>query len=546
LTDQIESLKDEIQKLKSRNTELEVSALKYQMLFEQSADAFSILNLETGKFTECNNSAIQMHGVENEGNFLNLSPADLSPEFQPCGNRSDELAIKKILKTFTEGPQIFKWVHCKLDGSTFPCLVSLSPIVLGEERLVMAIGRDISDIVKVQHELQLAKEEAEAAEKSKSLFLANMSHEIRTPMNGILGMAQLLGDNLKEPEDKEMLSVIKDSSDTLLTILNDILDFSKIEAGELELEMIDFDLHKAIDDQKSLFQSLVIERGLALEINIDKNTPQYINCDSVRLKQVLNNLLSNAIKFTESGKITFSVLPKVSDGRNLLEVSVKDSGIGLNDVEITSLFKVFTQADSSTTRKFGGTGLGLSICKNLVEKLGGEIFVESEIDKGSKFTFTVEYTPVVKQAIPIDAENQSFDIEEKDFSKLSVLLVEDNAINLKVATGFLKKLGISPDIAKNGLECITKVKANSYDIILMDCQMPLMDGYEATEKIRALKSEHRPMIVALTASAIKEEVDKCFSVGMDKFLSKPLNFKSLQSVLVEVSSNRCQDHGAVS
>ena len=384
---------------------------------------------------------------------------------------------------------------------------------------------DMTAIKTQELELIKEKERALEAEKAKSLFLANMSHEIRTPMNGIIGMTQLLEDSLTVKEDLEKLDIIQNSSKALLTIINDILDFSKIEAGKLELEYRNFSIKSLVENQVKLFSTLAIEKGIEISSHISRDIPDLINLDEVRVKQVINNLLSNAIKFTKKGVVSINVSNLEN---NKLQITVKDSGVGIDKVALEKLFQDFTQADNSTTRRFGGTGLGLSICKKLVESMGGEISVESIVGQGAEFTFTIKYKEATQSKIKVPQKIDSKDIVFSDFK---ILLVEDNLVNQKVASGFLKKLGIVADLAVNGQECLSALENKTYDLVIMDCHMPVMDGYEATKKIIEKYGNNKPKIVALTASTMKEDVEHCFEVGMDDFISKPVTIDTLNKVL---------------
>jgi len=395
-----------------------------------------------------------------------------------------------------------------------------------------------SRIEERTRELAVEKTRAEAASIAKSNFLATMSHEIRTPMNGVLGMAQVLITTALTEEQQLYVKTILDSGNSLLTVINDVLDFSKIEAGKMELEHNVFNLSVISNEVISLFNSKAHEKNIIINLDIDDNCPQDLIGDSLRIKQVLQNLLSNAIKFTDHGVIKISISGSMSgEGSASLMVSVKDSGIGIDKGSQDKLFSDFTQADSSTTRKFGGTGLGLAICKQLITLMGGEIGVNSQPDQGATFWFTINID------VSNESSNQSATNNTSELSKHptllqgNILLVEDNAVNQIVAKAILEKFGLTPDIANDGQQAIDKIKNKAYDLVLMDCQMPVLDGFDATEKIRQIEKDNNvpgPLpIVALTANAHNKDKERCLAVGMNDYLSKPIVKADLYNILTQ-------------
>ncbi|MFI5172577.1 MAG: ATP-binding protein [Chitinophagales bacterium] len=386
-------------------------------------------------------------------------------------------------------------------------------------------------------ELESEKERAEHSERVKEQFLTNMSHEIRTPMNAILGMTRLLLQKDPKKDQLKYLNAIKHASDNLLVIINDILDLSKIEAGKINFEKIDFDLRAELESVYETININAEEKGLSLSLEMDNNIPQVLIGDPYRLGQILLNLAGNAIKFTEKGRVLISVIPVANDTENIsLQFAVQDSGIGIAKDKLSYIFDMFTQETSSTTRKFGGTGLGLAICKKLVELQGGTIHVESEPGKGSIFSFILNYK------IEKDKSASDLYVEEdidagKKLKDLRILLAEDNEFNQMVAVDSLEAVieGVKIDIAKNGIEAVDMVNKNEYDLVLMDVQMPEMDGHEATKKIRSSNNEkiNSIPIIAMTASVIKAEVEKCFESGMNEFVGKPF---SVDELLEKMSS----------
>lgn len=391
-------------------------------------------------------------------------------------------------------------------------------------------NRLMSALDSHQERLVLEKEKSEYSAKVKSEFLATMTHEIRTPLNGIIGMSELLNGSTLNEQQSHYAKTIQNSGGQLLSIINDVLDFSKIESGKMELNLTSYDLLQAIKSSLSLFEIQCQNKGIDLSFEHDvKGEELYIEADEVRLRQVLLNLLGNAIKFTEHGQVQVKLLV-INESIEFIEfeLSVKDSGIGISNNQVAILFDEFTQADSSTTRDFGGTGLGLAICKKICEKMGGDISAHGEMGVGS--TFKVHLTLEKKQQPIADVVD---DIEEcwqqsryqLQGIKARILLVEDTDINLEIATAILEDSGFEVEAAVNGKQASEKFLLSEFDIVLMDCLMPVMDGYEATRQIRKSDTHNAKSIpiLALTASALQETKDKCLTAGMNDFLSKPFD-----------------------
>lgn len=371
--------------------------------------------------------------------------------------------------------------------------------------------------------------EAASASVAKSAFLANMSHEIRTPMNGIIGMAQLLQESNPSDEQKEYVDAIRKSSDVLLDLINDILDLSKIEAGKIDLEHIDFNLGHVLDDVQHLLMAKAAAKGVHLEIEIEKDMPLILKGDPTRIRQIVLNLAGNAVKFTDQGKIllTVNVLERMGD-TILIRFTVKDTGIGISKEKQKTLFKPFTQTDISTTRKYGGTGLGLNISKQLVDMMGGTIGVESTVQKGSTFWFTILFEYGRKDRVTATAKTID-SVEERLFH---ILVAEDNPVNQKVIETLLLKMGHSVQMAQNGIEAVKMVREENFDLILMDGSMPDMDGFEATKLIRS--TGNTIPIIAVTAHAMQGDRQEFLNAGMDDYLAKPIDAKLLKKTILRV------------
>ena len=394
-------------------------------------------------------------------------------------------------------------------------------ILPGENNLLDVIGylnEQISKRKAAEQALIVAREVAEKANQAKSEFLSVMSHEIRTPLNAVIGLGHILSRQNPRPDQMNNLQVLRTSADNLLSLINDILDFNKIDAGKLELDNSLFDVNTTVEDLFKANSIRANERGNEISINIDPNIPHKVFGDAHRLTQVLNNLLSNAVKFTSKGKVRLSLqLEKISESKCSILFSVSDTGIGIHKDKLDHIFSPFSQASSSITREFGGTGLGLAITADLLRLMNSEIKVETEVGKGSNFYFTLE----LAYASDIEEKKNSSALVEEDLGQAKILLVEDTPFNILFTTQLLEGWNTVIEIAENGAIAVDKVQAQSYDLIIMDLHMPVMDGYTATRKIREF-NQHTP-IIALTASATIDIEQKIFEAGMQDFVTKPFN-----------------------
>lgn len=677
LSKQLEELNKNLeQRIEEKTSELQSQKDIFEELFENTTDG--LLLMQDGKFVGCNKKLIKMIGLKNKDEYLNSIPSDTSPKIQPDGEDSNEKAIRLFNECMKNGYAQTEWLIKKTTGELFWTSIAANKIKLNGKDTLYARIRDIDKIKKLQleneeqtKEIIKEKEIAQEATKTKSLFLANMSHEIRTPMNGIIGMSHLVLQTNLDKKQRHYINRINSSAHALLNIINDILDISKIEAGKFHIEKNNFDLFQVIEKAIDLIEIKAEEKNLDLIVDYDINLGKEHYGDSLRISQILTNLLSNAVKFTSQGKIIIKVKSLDND---FVRFEVEDTGIGLNKEQIDKIFDSFTQADETTTKKYGGTGLGLTITKNLIAHMNGKIWVESQVDVGSKFIFEIELKKALKSksysifnnkkaliiddnrswlniishqlnafgitsvsvtiasdAINILKTGNDFDIilvdwdmpeidgieickiltnelnikteklilisahnkdmledlikhnkiarflhkpinpsilndmlseillGEYNYEKINIqynkqnlknqiktlkgnriLLVEDNEINQELIKELLKDSGIIIEVAQNGQEGVEKFKKGSFELILMDIQMPILDGYEATKKIR--KIDKNIPIIALSANAMKEDIEKTILSGMNKHLNKPIEVDKLFETLLEFISPLKQEN----
>lgn len=513
------------------NEEIEENKLRFKTLFNVSNDA--LFFLKDGLFEKCNPKFYEMIGYE-EGELKEQGPVELSPEFQSDGMSSLDKASLILDDVMKGNPRIFEWKHTRKDGSILDTEISISLMDYKGEKIIAGSWRDISERNRVEKELKKlndnllkSKREAEIANNAKSTFLANVSHEIRTPMNAILGFVDILSKGETDQNRRTQFDHIRSSGQSLLTIINDTLDFSKIESQKLTIENHSFITKEPLENACCIYQENAQAKDITFDYHFEE-LPQSVFGDSVRIKQVLFNLLSNAIKFTsEKGKVVLRA--SFDFDKDLFICSVEDTGKGIASDNIHKIFNPFEQEDYSTTREFGGTGLGLAISSSLIEMMQGELNVTSEVGKGSTFSF----------CIPLEIDHEINEGQELTSDALPstfsghLLIVEDNKTNQALLKIYLSEMGLSFDIANDGLEGVRAFEKGHYDLILMDENMPNMNGMEATAKIHALEKEKdlKPTpIVAVTANALHGDKERFLAAGMIDYISKPFDESDLKRV----------------
>ncbi len=487
---------------------------------------------------DCNQAVVKLFDLKSKEEFM-ARFFELSPMYQPDGKHSALGIAERMARAFAEGFDRFEWVHQKIDGEPIPTDITLVRVRHREKDIVAGYVQDLREFKKmlkerqqVEDELRIARDAAEESTRAKSEFLANMSHEIRTPMNAILGMLHLLLGTEVTEKQRDYLNKTRQSAKALLRIINDILDFSKIEAGKLEMENVAFSMAQVVDELTNMFAPRMQEKGLGFEIVMPDDPTELLSGDPLRLGQVLINLVSNALKFTSQGKITVQIdrQPVIAD-KTAYRFSVTDTGIGMDKHQMEQLFAPFTQADTSTTRKYGGTGLGLAISKNLVQRMYGDIWVESRPDQGSTFYFTAQFDRFEgKDAMRADRNScgqTEMEIAKNAQSSTArprrVLLAEDNEINQMITRELLESEGYVMDVASNGREAVDMLLIGEYDLVLMDIQMPVMDGLIATQEIRRHERFASLPIVAMSAHAMSGDREKSLAAGMNDHLTKPID-----------------------
>jgi len=524
-------------RLLSQTHQLETEKQKYQTLFETNSDAVVIL--DDHGFTDCNPATLSLFGMHSVAEFLRNPIPQLGTPIQSSGKPALEHAMEAIGKARETGHAMMDWQARRVDGSIFPSEIALHAMRLEGKPVIQAIMRDVSERHAAEAAREAARDAAVQMARAKSEFVANVSHEIRTPMHGILGMSNLL---LKTPLDgrqRDYVATLQTSAESLLTIINDILDFSKIEAGKLTLEEIPFAPEALLQGVVALFQARALEKNLPVKLSLPADVPAALLGDPTRIRQILLNLVDNAIKFTHTGEVELRAQFDRLRGEIGCRFSVTDTGIGMNTETQRRLFQAFTQADSSTTRRYGGTGLGLVVSRELATLMRGRILVESTPGQGSRFTLMLLLKPTtlapVELAIPAVVQLRG-----------RVLVVEDHPVNQKLLAHQLREMGLQHVLAGSGAEALAILAENGFDLVLMDWQMPEMDGLEATRRIRALPgATGRIPIVAVTANADSGFRETCLAAGASDYLSKPYTEAALAAMLAQwLPASVCDDAAA--
>ena len=511
---------------------LRTSEMRYRTIYDSSRDAIMVLTPEQG-FLSGNPAAVDLFACRDEEEFTSCTPADLSPEYQPCGKTSSEKAQEMMATAMEKGSNFFEWRHRRFDGSEFSATVLLTRMELEGKPYLQATVRDITDQKLAAEELQAAKEAAETANRAKSEFLARMSHEIRTPMNAVIGMTELLLNTDVTPTQREYLGLVRESADSLMSVINDILDFSRIEAGKLELGSTTFDLRESLGDTMKALGIRAHAEGLELACRFASEIPKTLVGDLDRLRQIIVNLVGNAIKFTEDGEVLLNVEAESTWGNDVvLHFTVKDTGIGIPREKCASIFDAFEQVDGSRTRKFGGSGLGLAICSRLVDMMGGRIWLESAIDRGSIFHFTARF------AVQADDVAEMPSVEPAILNNMRVLVVDDNATNRRILNEMLHCWTMQPTTASDvptALYLLRQARQSGepYRLVLTDIHMPDRDGFALAEEIRRDRELLETTIIVLTSGDDLGDVGLCEKLGVAARLLKPIKQSELFDAIMQ-------------
>ncbi|MFP5418265.1 MAG: response regulator [Gammaproteobacteria bacterium] len=512
-------------RLLKQTRQIEIEKQKYHTLFETNSDAVVILD-ETG-FTDCNSATLSMFGMDSIADFLNSPISRLGTSIQADGMSAVDHANQAIALARSAGHAVMDWQGQRQDGSVFMAEIAMHAMQLEGKPVIQAIMRDVSERRAAEAAKEAAREAALQMARAKSEFVANVSHEIRTPMHGILGMSGLLLKTPLDGQQREYITTLKSSAESLLTIINDILDFSKIEAGKMAVEEVAFAPAQLVQSVVALFRARALEKNLQFHLRLPESPPPALLGDPTRIRQILLNLVDNAIKFTHTGKVELGARFEAAGERIECRFSVCDTGIGMSGDTQSRLFQAFSQADTSTTRRYGGTGLGLAVSHQLAGLMGGTLKVDSAPDVGSCFTLdlTLPVTTLPLAELPVQVAPR---LEGR------ILVVEDHPVNQKVLAHQLREAGLQYGIATSGRQALKMLETERYDLVLMDWQMPEMDGLEATRRIRDLPTDRRNIpVIALTANANSGFREACLEAGASDYLSKPYSESALTALLAQ-------------
>jgi PAS domain S-box-containing protein len=504
---------------------------QHRLLFELNPQPVFVYDRHTLEILAVSNATVTTYGYTRQ-ELLGMSVVDV----RPVEERSAFVEYLRSERRVIGSEVGAQWRHQYKDGTIIDVEITSDDVIFDGRECRIALCHNVTERNRIASELAAARDEAVEASNLKSTFLANMSHEIRTPMNGVIGMAELLLDTELNDEQRSYTTQVARSGEQMLTLINDILDVSKIEAGQLELEVADFDLYDTIEQACSVAGLRAHSIGIKLAVEIEPSTPRRVRGDARRLRQVLLNLVANAVKFTAAGGVSIRVSPEdpVGEGEDQtrVRIAVSDTGIGIDPEILTHMFEPFTQADASTTRTYGGTGLGLAIVRELVKLMGGTIDCKSQPGIGSTFFFSIPLAPASAGLAPSRVERRPVHPSESWAGTPRLLVVEDSPVNQLVAVRTLERLGCECDVAADGHEALEALSRHSYHAVMMDCQMPVMDGYEATAELRRREGgERHTPVIAMTAHAMKGDAERCLAAGMDDYIAKPMRRELLLAAL---------------
>jgi len=514
-------------------------------MFDATPLSVSLWDMD-GNILDCNRESAKLFDLEDKKDFMEHFYR-LSPKYQPCGGRSIDMAHEYVQKAFDEGSCRFEWMHLSSGGEELPCEIILVRVEYKGKPTVAAYIRDLSELKatlaamhKVEDDLRLALVFAEDNARAKDEFLDNMNHELRTPMNGILGFLRMASQAGTDVIQLKHIADAERSAKDLMHIIDDVLDFTEIEKNKMRMDVTKFKLSDILNNMRETYAPAARAKNLEFIVRLPQDLPELVIGDPMKLRKLLINLVDNAVKFTEKGKVTVRAsVTKQTDSQVEMSFYVRDTGIGMKPEQMKSLFTPFWQADSSSTRKYGGTGLGLALAKHLAQLLGGKLWAESEYEEGSTFYFTARFSLPDASAISPYQESKTEPIKEEAVASeqietrnnMHLLLVDDAEINQMVAEALLTSMGYTVDTANNGQEAIDMIEAHEYDAVLMDIQMPVMDGLSATARIRESDKYKDLPIIAVSAHAMSEDKEKSLNSGMNDHITKPIDPDTLFETL---------------